>query len=156
MKTRLLLLVLSCGVLVSAQPSVPTTPAGRVLTAWLAALNAGDRTALQAFDATHRPDAPAVTFTERLRTTSGGFTLLKVEQSTPTSMTALLEENDARRLVRLELEVTDAAKPVVVSSTLRLVPRTVDIPLVRQTDAQTSAALASAMDAQAKEDRFSG
>jgi D-alanyl-D-alanine carboxypeptidase len=156
MKARLLLFVLLCGALVSAQSSLPATPAGRVLTAWLSAFNAGDRAALQAFDAAHRPDAPDVIFSERLRTTSGGFTLLRVEKSTATSIAALLEESDARRLVRLELEVTDAAKPVVVSSTLRLVPRTVDIPLVRLTEAQTSIALASLMDAQAKEDRFSG
>lgn len=33
-----------------------------------------------------------------------------------TAVTALLEEKDTRRLARLELEVTDATTPLVVSS----------------------------------------
>ena len=114
-----------------------------MLTAWLAAFNAGDLAALQAFDAMHRPDAPDISVTQRLRATSGGFTLLSIEKSTPTSIAALLEEKDARRLARLELEVTADAKPLVVSSTLRLVPRTADIPLVRLTEAETAKAVSA-------------
>jgi hypothetical protein len=94
-----------------------------VLTAWLSAFNAGDLGALQAFDARHRSDAPPVSVTQRLRSNTGGFTLVRVEKSTPTTISALLEENDPRRLVRLELEVTEDPKPIVVSSTLRIVPR---------------------------------
>ena len=94
-----------------------------MLTAWLSAFNAGDLAALQAFDATHRPDAPPVSFTQRFRGDTGGFTLVRIEKSTPTTITALLEENDARRLARLELEVTDDATPIVVSSTLRIAVR---------------------------------
>ena len=156
MPIRVIPLVFVCVSLASAQPILPTTPAGRVLTAWLSAFNSGDLAALQAFDATHRPDAPAVSFTQRLRTNTGGFTLVRIEKSTPTTITALLEENDARRLARLELEVTDDAKPIVVSSTLRIVARTADIPLARLTEAQTISALTAKMDDQLKEDRFSG
>jgi D-alanyl-D-alanine carboxypeptidase len=156
MKIRAIALVFMCVSLPSAQPMLPTTPAGRVLAAWLSAFNSGDLAALQAFDATHRPDAPPVSFTQRLRGNTGGFTLVRIEKSTPTTITALLEENDARRLARLELEVTDDAKPIVVSSTLRNVSRTVDVPLARLTEAQTIGALTAKMDDQLKEDRFSG
>ena len=156
MPIRVIALVFVCVSLASAQPMLPTTPAGRVLTAWLSAFNSGDLAALQAFDATHRPDAPAVSVTQRLRTNSGGFTLVRIEKSTPTTITALLEEDDARRLARLELEVTDDAKPIVVSSTLRIVARTTDIPLARLTEAQTISALTLKMNEQLKEDRFSG
>jgi CubicO group peptidase (beta-lactamase class C family) len=156
MPIRIIALVFMCVSLASAQPMLPTTPAGRVLAAWLSAFNSGDLAALQAFDATHRPDAPAVSFTQRLRTNTGGFTLVRIEKSTPTTITALLEENDARRLARLELEVTDDAKPIVVSSTLRIVARTADIPLARLTEAQTISALTAKMDDQLEEDRFSG
>ena len=156
MPIRVIALVFVCVSLASAQPMLPTTPAGRVLTAWLSAFNSGDLAALQAFDATHRPDAPPVSFTQRLRSDTGGFTLVRIEKSTPTTITALLEENDARRLARLELEVTDDAKPIVVSSTLRIVARTADIPLARLTEAQTISALTAKMDDQLKEDRFSG
>ena len=97
----------------------PATPAGRVLTAWLAAFNAGDVADLQAFDAAYRPDAPPLSLSQRFRGDTGGFTLVRIEKSTPTLVTALLEEKDSRRLARLELEVTDDARPIVVSSTLR-------------------------------------
>ena len=116
---------------------LPTTPAGRVLKAWLSAFNSGDVATLQAFDATHRPDAPPSASTWRFRGDTGGFTLVRIEKSTPTTITALLEEKDTRRLARLELEVTDDANPIVVSSTLRIVARTTDIPLARLSEAQT-------------------
>ena len=156
MPIRVIALVFMCVSLASAQPLPPTTPAGRVLAAWLSAFNSGDLAALQAFDAAHRPDAPPVSVTQRLRSNTDGFTLVRIEKSTPTTLTALLEENDARRLARLELEVADDAKPIVVSSTLRLVARTVDVPLARLSEAQTISALTAKMAGQLKEDRFAG
>src|SRR5688572_5162237 len=156
MPIRIIVLVFACVSVASVQPMLPTTPAGRLLTAWLSAFNAGDLAALQAFDATHRPDAPALSVTQRFRTNTGGFTLVRVEKNTPTTITALLEEHDTRRLARLELEVTDDAKPIVISSTLRTVQRTTDFPLARLTEAQTIDALTAKMDEQLKEDRFSG
>jgi hypothetical protein len=156
MPIRVIVLVFMCVSLAPAQPVLPATPAGRVLSAWLSAFNSGDVAALQAFDATHRPDAPAVSFTQRLRTNTDGFTLVRIEKSTRTTITALLEENAARRLARLDVEVTDEATPIVVSSTLRIVARTADIPLARLTEAQTLSALTAKMDDQLKEDRFSG
>ena len=94
--------------------------------------------------------------TQRFRGDTGGFTLVRIEKSTPTTITALLEENDARRLARLELEVTDDATPIVVSSTLRRAVRTIDVPLARLSEAQTISALTAKMDDQLKEDRFAG
>lgn len=55
-----------------------------------------------------------------------------------------------------ELEVTDADKPIVVSSTLRRATRTADLPLARLTDAETIGAVTAKIDEQLKEDRFSG
>jgi CubicO group peptidase (beta-lactamase class C family) len=156
MPIRIIAVVFLCVSLASAQPLLPTTPAGRVLTAWLSAFNSGDLAALQAFDATHRPDAPPVSVTQRLRSNTGGFALVRIEKSTPTTITALLEENDARRLARLEIEVTDDPKPIVVSSTLRIVPRTADLPLARLSEAETIAALTAKMEDQLKDDRFAG
>jgi D-alanyl-D-alanine carboxypeptidase len=156
MPLRVIVLLFMCVSLASAQSPLPTTPAGRVLTAWLSAFNSDDLAALQAFDATHRPDAPPVSVTQRLRSNTGGFTLVRIEKSTPTIIIALLEENDARRLARLELEVTDDAKPIVVSSTLRIVARTADIPLAGLSEAETISAVTAKMDDQLKEDRFAG
>jgi D-alanyl-D-alanine carboxypeptidase len=156
MTMRLIALVCVFASVASAQPTVPATPAGRVLSAWLAAFNSGDLAALQAFDAAHRPDAPPISVTQRFRSDTGGFTLVRIERSAPTAVTALLEENDARRLARLELEVSDGATPVVVSSTLREAARTVDVPLARLSEAETISAVTAKIDDQLKADRFAG
>jgi D-alanyl-D-alanine carboxypeptidase len=153
---RLIALIVTSLSLASVQPAPPATPAARVFTAWLSAINSGDRASLEAFDNAHRPDAPPVTVTQRLRVDSGGFSLVRIEKNTPTALTALLEEHDTRRLSRLDLEVTDAPTPIVVSSTLRRVTRTSDMPLQPLTDAQTISALTAKMDEEAKADRFSG
>jgi D-alanyl-D-alanine carboxypeptidase len=156
MLIRIIALVLISAGVISAQPAVPATPAGRVFTAWLSAFNAGDPASLQAFDAAYRPDAPSIAVTQRFRGDSGGFAVVTIEQSTPTSLRVLLEERGARRLARLELEVTDDPKPTVVSSTLRRVTRTVETPLARLTEAQTLSAVAVKIDEEAKADRFAG
>ncbi len=111
---------------------------------------------MQAFDAAYRPDAPPATFTQRFRGDTGGFTLVRIEKSTPTVITVLLEERDSRRLARLELEVTDTAKPTVVSSTLRDAPRTTDLPLARLSEAETVSAVSAKIDDLVKTDRFGG
>jgi D-alanyl-D-alanine carboxypeptidase len=156
MPIRVLALLLVCVTLVSAQPPLPATPAGRVLQAWLAAFNAGDLAALQAFDAKHRPDAPPIAVTQRFRGDSGGFGLVRIERSTPTSLTALLEEQVTRRLARLDLDVTDGATPLVVSSTLRRAVRTTDLRLERLSEAQTIGELTARMADELAADRFSG
>jgi D-alanyl-D-alanine carboxypeptidase len=161
MQTRVIALLLLCVTLASAsfataQPVPPATPAGRVLAAWLAAFNAGDLAALQAFDAAHRPDAPPIGSTQRFRFETGGFTLVRIEKSTPTAITALLEEKDSRRLSRLELEVTDDATPLVVSSTLRRAARTADLPLAPLNEAQTIEAVTAKLEELLKADQFAG
>jgi D-alanyl-D-alanine carboxypeptidase len=156
MLIRILSILFCFGSIAVAQPAVPATAAGRVFTAWLSAFNSADRAAIQAFDAAHRPDAPPPAQTLRFRSDTGGFTLLRVEKSTPTALVALLEERDSRRLARLELEVTSDAQPIVVSSTLRNTPRPADLALVRLTEAEAIAAVAARVDELAKLDQFSG
>jgi CubicO group peptidase (beta-lactamase class C family) len=156
MASRIAVLLFVGVTLAASQPAVPAGAAERVLRAWLAAFNAGDPAALQSFDALHRPDAPPLTVTQRFRSDTGGFTLVRIEKRTPTAISALLEENDSRRLAQLELEVRDEAKPVIVSSTLRRVPRTADVPLVRLSEGETIRAAIAKMDEQRQADRFSG
>jgi CubicO group peptidase (beta-lactamase class C family) len=140
MLIRAVVVVLASVSFATAQSEIPATPAGRVLSAWLVAFNSGDAAALQAFDVAHRPDAPPLSLTQRLRASTGGFTLVRLEKSTQTAITALLDD----------------PKPIVVSSTLRIVPRTADAPLARLSEAQTVSALTASLEAQLKEDRFSG
>lgn len=156
MLTQVLALVLCFATIAGAQPAVPATSAGRVFTAWLSAFNSADSAALKAFDAVHRPDAPPIAQSLRFRSDTGGFALVRIEKSTPTMLVALLEERDSRRLGRLELEVTTDAQPIVISSTLREAARPADLALVRMSEPDTLAQLASRVDEIAKLDQFSG
>ena len=156
MTIRVLAFLVCFASVASAQPAVPATSAGRVFTAWLSAFNSADSKALQAFDAAHRPDAPPVAQSLRFRSDTGGFTLVRIESSTPTTLVALLEERDSRRLARLELEVTTDTQPLVISSTLRNAPRPTDLAVARQSESEAIAALATRLDEMAKLDQFSG
>ena len=64
---------------------------------------------MQAFDAVYRPDAPPATFTQRFRGDTGGFTLVRIEKSTPTlTLCCSRKKTHAARSPRAE--VTDIAK----------------------------------------------
>jgi D-alanyl-D-alanine carboxypeptidase len=157
MAIRIVALLLTLtGVAAGQLQPIPSTPAGQVFTAWLAAFNGGDRAALTAFDAQFRTDAPPIEQALRFRSNTGGFNVVRVEVSTATRLVALLEERDARRLARLELEVTDGTPPKVVTATLRDAIRTADTQLMPLSAAETFAATSARVDELAALEQFSG
>lgn len=156
MITRILALILLQATPVLAQSVVPDTAVGKVFTAWLTAFNTADAGQMREFDTVHRPDAPPVAQTLRFRADTGGFNLLRVERSEPTLLVAILEERDSRRVARLELEVTNDARPTVVSAMMSPMARPTDLPVVRLTEAEALAALSARVDEMAKNDQFSG
>src|SRR2546429_9216299 len=100
----LLLLCLSAPCL--SQVTVPDTPAGQKLAAWLAAFNGGDLEAYKAFleknyPSHHQPADQAMAFREM----TGGFDFKKVEPTTSdTQGTLLLPERKSDQFARLTLE----------------------------------------------------
>lgn len=153
--TLALLLTLSLAAAAAAEP--PDTPAGRVFSAWLAALNSGDAATVQAFDARHRREPRPVERTLEFRRQTGGFTLVRIEQSAPRALTALLRERaDPDHLARLELAVDDAEPPRLTASRLELVPPPPDLAPARLTQPQALAALVAKADEEAAADRFAG
>ena len=138
-----------------SQPAVPETPAGTVLTAWLAAFNSAEPARMRAFDETHRGTPPLgqmLGFRER----TGGFSLLRIEKSEPYSLIALVQEKDSDTVVRFELSVSSEEPPQIVNSTLRVTPRPPDLAIPRMTEADALAALSARAEEVAKNDRFSG
>ena len=72
----------SLGAQAPAATTIPDTPAGRVLRAWLDAFNSADTVRMDAFYRQHQPDRSArseLPFREQV----GGFDLLSVERSEP-------------------------------------------------------------------------
>jgi CubicO group peptidase (beta-lactamase class C family) len=137
-------------------PAVPDTPAGRVFSAWLAAFNSADRETIQAFDRRHRSEPRDVEQTLGFRRMTGGFTLVRVEKSEPTALSALLQENDSDTVARLEMSVTADDPPRIVRAELLAVPRPADLQLPRLGEAEALAALAARADALAAADQFAG
>lgn len=135
--------------------AVPETPAGTVLTAWLAAFNSAEPAQMRAFDKTHGGTPPLeqmVGFREQ----TGGFTLLRIEKSEPSSLIALVQEKDSDTVARFELSVSSEDPPQIVNSTLRVTPRPPDLAIQRMTEADALAALSAHAEEVAKNDRFSG
>jgi D-alanyl-D-alanine carboxypeptidase len=85
--------------------TIPDTPAGRTLSAWLTAFNAADRTRLEAVSkqfVVPRPVEDELAFRQR----TGGFELKKVFESTPTRIAAWLHSRGGEQIgeVRMELD----------------------------------------------------
>jgi D-alanyl-D-alanine carboxypeptidase len=156
MTTRLVVAALLLASPVVGQPSVPDTPPGRILAAWLSAFNSADQAQVRAFDEEHRPDAPPAAQTLRFRDQTGGFTLLRIETSEPATVIALLEEKNSGDVVRLELSVSAADPTKVASATVRPIPRPADLAIPRLGEAEALAALSARIDEMAKNDQFSG
>src|SRR5712691_10231783 len=80
----------------SVRAQVPDTPAGRQASAWIAAINSGDKDAMQQFVEKSmpvgRPVEQNVAQGTLIRYQSGGFDVKKVEESSDTRVVLLLQE----------------------------------------------------------------
>jgi CubicO group peptidase (beta-lactamase class C family) len=137
-------------------PPIPDTPAGRVFAAWLAAFNSADRETMLAFDRQYRTQPRDVEQTLAFREETGGFTLVRVEKSEPTVLTALLAEKGSDTVTRLEMSVTATDPPKMVRGELRVTPRPADMAIPRLGEAEAVAALVARADQLAAADQFAG
>jgi len=137
---------------------LPKTPAGKVCAAWLAAFNAGDPGQWRAFDASYprEGEAPPIEDRLRFREVTGGFTLVRVEKSEPLSLVMLLQEKRSDTIARLELKISAAEPPKILSSTIEAIPRPADLAIPRLKEAEALAALTAHAGELAKKDEFSG
>jgi hypothetical protein len=107
----------------SAQVKPPDTPAGRILTAWLDAVNSGDRTRIEKFEADHDGRMPHnVQSLLRLREQSGGFDVQSIRKSTPLYLEYTLKERAGSREAIGMLEVSAANSTRVANTMVRLMP----------------------------------
>jgi hypothetical protein len=94
---------------------VPETPAGAQFSLWLKAFNSGDRDALLAYHEQHFPysaasaDVASIDREHGLSLGTNGFTEQDVEESTPTTLTLLIQERARPQFARVHLEVEPSA-----------------------------------------------
>jgi hypothetical protein len=106
--------VMMCGVAViglgsaSADVTIPDSPAGRAVSAWLEAFNSGDRTRLDDYFKKYEPSKHADDFMS-FRDRVGGFDLLSIEKSEPNRIVFLLKERNSERraLAKFQVSVSD-------------------------------------------------
>ena len=134
----------------------PDPPAGRQLVRWLAVFNAEDRAARQQFFREQWAYSPNQTYYEDLHDQSGGFELLRVEQSTPERIVVLARQIDSDQVVRLTFQVEMEVPHRVAAFTTQPAPRPPDLAIERLSEAELLKALRADLDRRAAAGRFSG
>ena len=138
-----------------AQSPAPDTVSGRQLAQWLAAFNA-DSAAREPFYRDRWAYRPNPRFYEDLREQTGGFELLKVEESTATRTVAIARQIDSDAVSRLTFEVEPDDPHRVVRFTAQPIPRPADLPIARVSEAELLKVLRADLERWAAADRFSG
>lgn len=141
-----------------APPEIPDTPAGKEFSAWFNAFNAGDRAQIAEFqkhfknpDPRENPDGEL-----RFRRMTGGFSLRKIEESTATKITGLVQERGSDQFARFVLEVEPNPPHLITNWDLRIVPIPADFAIPPMSEEQVVEAAKARVDDLARQDRFSG
>lgn len=141
----------------NAQTQFPDTPAGRQAAAWLEAFNSGNREIYRDFLQKNFPSrAEEIDQGMEFREMTGGFDFRKVEESTPTKLTALVQERISDQFARLTLEVEGAERHQIIRLDLFTTSRPAEFALPRMSDSELITALRKKLEVDAAADRFSG
>ena len=155
MKYLLLLLWLFVGVATADAP-LPDTPAGRILGEFLVVFNSGDAAQMSAFNRRNgRADADAEPVLAH-RAMSGGLTVVRVLESDPLKIVALVQEKDTERPLRFELTATNGDPPTMDKIGWKRAELPPDLAPARLPQNEALRALTERLDRLAMEDRFSG
>lgn len=121
MRRLLALFLFSACFSFAQQPSIPDTPAGHTLAAWLDAFNSADRAKIDAY-ITHYDPSENVDGMMGFRNQTGGFNLLSVDKSQPLVIKFHVEEKNSTTVALGSLSLKDAASGKVEDLSLRAIP----------------------------------
>lgn len=158
----LTLLLVSLGVAVAAAgaaatPIIPDTASGRVLGEWLQAFDSGNRDTFKQFLQAHEPQRVGELNDEmQFRAMTGGFDLRKIENATPTKITALVQEHISDQFARMTLQVDSAHPERIANGSIVAIDRPPEFALPHLSQGELIAALQSRVDRQTAADVFSG
>lgn len=141
-----------------ANVQVPQTPAGGQFSDWLKAFNDGDRAEITEFQKRFKNPPPAQNVDGELgfRRMTGGFELRKVEESTPTRITGLLQERGSDQFAHFILEVEPDAPHLITEWKLNAADTPAEFAVARMSEPQLIEAAKARIDDLVKQDRFSG
>jgi D-alanyl-D-alanine carboxypeptidase len=143
--------------LAAAQPPQPESPAGRQLAAWLAWYGGSDWNAYLQFLQKNFVSPPGPMLQDQIfRNRIGGFDLRKIENETPTTVTALLQEHASDNFARLVLQVEAATPHRIVSMDMHPVERPAEFALKPMSEEELVAALRKRQQQDVAADKFAG
>ncbi|MGA2096883.1 MAG: serine hydrolase domain-containing protein [Candidatus Acidiferrum sp.] len=141
----------------TAAPEIPKTPAGNQFTAWFSAFNSGDKAKLDAFQSNYaKPEDHPTDRLLSFRQQTGGFDLRKIEDSTPTKLTAVVQERGSDQFARLTFEVEPTAPYKVIRIDIRITERPAEFALPRMSQPELVDALRAKLEKDAVANVFSG
>lgn len=154
---KAVLFLLFATLLCVAQAQFPDTPAGHQAAAWLESFDRGDRDGYHDFLQKNFPARAAeADQAMAFRRMTGGFDLKKIEASTPTKLTALMQERASDQMARLTLEVAPGEPHTITNLDLEAVSRPSDFPLSHLSQDELIAAAKKMIAKAVADDTFSG
>jgi CubicO group peptidase (beta-lactamase class C family) len=155
--TKTLYLLLFLSVTCAAQIKIPDTPAARQCAAWLEVFNRGDHELYKKFLESNFPSRADYLDRELdFRQRTGGFELRKVEESTATKISALMQERGSDQFAHLEMEVEASEPHRIMRMGMHPVPRPADFSLPHMSESELVAAVKKKLDDDSAAGRFSG
>jgi len=141
----------------TAAVDTPKTPAGEQFSAWLAALNSGDRAKMEEIlghfkDRGDREVNGMMGFRQR----TGGFDLKRIEESALLRVSGLMQERDSDQFARFTMDVEAEAPHKITRFDLNAIPRPVEFPVERMSQSELLAALREKLDKDSAADKFAG
>jgi D-alanyl-D-alanine carboxypeptidase len=153
----LCVLFLTSARLLLAQATTSVPAAEQQTKAWLTAFDSGDRNTLLEFLKKYRPSSVEHIDDEMgFRAQTGGFELIKQEESTPTRFTALLKEKESDQFARIQVEVEPEEPHKISKLDLRAVSRPAEFAIPRVSETDAIAQLRKRLREESASDKFSG
>lgn len=138
-------------------PEVPKTPAGEQFSTWLRAFNSGERARIEEARKLFRnPPGPNVDGDMAFRRMTGGFDLRKIDESSATRMSGLVQERGSDQFARFEVAVEENAPHLITEWKLDAIATPAEFAVGRMSEPLAVKAAKARIDELAKDERFSG
>jgi CubicO group peptidase (beta-lactamase class C family) len=138
-------------------PEVPKTPAGEQFSLWLRGFNSGERAQLaEARKLFKDPPGPNVDADMAFRSRTGGFDLRKIEESSATRMSGLVQERGSDQFAHFAMVVEQNAPHLITEWHLDAVATPAEFAIGRLSEPKAMEAAKARIDELVKEDQFSG
>jgi CubicO group peptidase (beta-lactamase class C family) len=138
-------------------PEVPKTPAGEQFSMWLRGFNSGDRSRIEEVRKLFKnPPGPNVDGDMAFRKMTGGFDLRKIEETSATRMSGLLQERGSDQFAHFAVVVEENAPHLITEWNLDAVPTPAEFVTARFGEEQLVEAAKGRIAELVKDDKFSG